>query len=81
MIAVDEMFIHTICFNSYFYKNVSDHIIRLIDWKRGNPYIWDISDMEEIYNSDALFIRKVQDKKIMDLIDNYIQETDYEKNR
>lgn len=31
---------------------------RLIDWKRGNPYVWRMSDYEEIMNSDRMFARK-----------------------
>lgn len=31
---------------------------RLIDWKRGNPYVWRMSDYEELMNSDRMFARK-----------------------
>ena len=31
---------------------------RLIDWNRGNPYVWRMSDYEELINSDRMFARK-----------------------
>ena len=46
---------------SLFDKNFDDDpnaIQRLIDWKRGNPYIWTLSDKEEINSSKMLFARK-----------------------
>lgn len=31
---------------------------RLIDWQRGNPYVWRMSDYDELMNSDRMFARK-----------------------
>ncbi|MBQ7217133.1 MAG: hypothetical protein IJS39_14240 [Synergistaceae bacterium] len=36
--------------------------MRLIDWKRGKPYVFRISDLEAIKNSEAMFARKFDDK-------------------
>ena len=33
--------------------------MRYIDFKRGNPYIFNIKDMEELYKADRFFARKV----------------------
>ena len=48
--------------------------LRLIDWKRGNPYTFQMQDIEEIMDSDRLFCRKVTDldlaKEIRKRIDN-----------
>jgi hypothetical protein len=32
--------------------------LRLIDWKRGKPYVWRSEDYEEILHSSCLFARK-----------------------
>ena len=42
--------------------------MREIDWKRGNPYIWQISDLEYLKTSPKLFVRKFDmniDKEIV----------------
>lgn len=60
----DEFFIQTIIRNSKFYNNVynkEDSYIasmRYIDWKRGNPYAFNIHDWNELNNSGFLFARK-----------------------
>lgn len=60
----DEFFIQTIIRNSKFYNDVynkEDSYIssmRYIDWKRGNPYTFNINDWDELNNSDFLFARK-----------------------
>ena len=41
---------------------------RLIDWSRGNPYVWRLADYEEIISSDRMFARKFNwdtDKEII----------------
>ena len=48
---------------------------RLIDWKRGNPYVWRMSDYEEIMNSDRMYARKFNwdtDKEIIIKIEEYL---------
>ena len=56
---VDELFVQTITFNSpEFQSRTSNFRTRLIDWKRGKPYVWRIEDIPEIMRSDALFCRK-----------------------
>ena len=32
--------------------------MRLIDWKRGNPYVFGIEDLEELMECDYMFARK-----------------------
>ena len=61
----DEVFLQTLLVNSDFYSNIympgNDQYVqccRLIDWKRGRPYIWRSNDFEEIMNSKAWFARK-----------------------
>lgn len=53
-----EQFIHTILINSPLRKNHVNSHMRLIDWKRGRPYTFRMSDLEQIKNSPAMFARK-----------------------
>ncbi len=71
----DEMFLQSLLWNSPFRKNIYrpnkdfESCLRLIDWQRGNPYVWgsdinenskggDSIDFKMIVDSDALFARK-----------------------
>ncbi len=75
----DETFIQTIVESTPFKKNVfmpncnnnHDACMRLIDWERGNPYIWRTEDYELIKNSPCVFARKFDmntDAQIVDKI-------------
>lgn len=64
-ICVDELYKQTILFNSSFKKTI--HInnvgkisnVRKIDWKRGNPYTFQLSDFDDLSNdSQNYFARK-----------------------
>ena len=49
--------------------------MRLIDWKRGNPYTWDYNDLTEILKSDRLFIRKIGNaNELQKQLVNYLKE-------
>lgn len=60
----DEIFLQSIIWNSPFRSNIYDFddefhgCMRLIDWNRGTPYVWQDDDYTEIMNSDRLFARK-----------------------
>lgn len=62
----DEFFVQTLLINSKYKNNLymndfddnHEACMRLIDWKRGSPYIWHIGDFEEIKNSPCIFARK-----------------------
>ena len=60
----DEIFIQTLVWNSPFRNNIykskdtNPGNMRLIDWTRGNPYIWTDNDFDELISSEALFARK-----------------------
>lgn len=74
----DELFMQTILKSSPFlcnlYKETNNYFygnMRLVDFKRGNPYIYRSKDINEIKDSAYLFIRKVDeriDKNILELI-------------
>lgn len=66
----DEIFLQTLVYNSSFYKrcyNIFDEYIgnqREIDWNRGYPYNWTITDKDFLLHSDKLFARKIIGKNI-----------------
>lgn len=79
----DEFFVQTLLVNSRFKNNLfmpdckNDHLAcaRLIDWERGNPYVFKIEDFDEIISSKAMFARKFslnEDNEIIYKIRDYI---------
>lgn len=69
-VAADELFIQTICWNSEFRKCIYEGgPTRLIDWNRGKPYVWKEEDLNEIKDSNCLFVRKITNQNhLADLI-------------
>ena len=70
----DEFFLQTLVWNHpdfraalYSEKDEYEGCMRLIDWKRGNPYVWTMADKEELEQSNRLFARKF-DMKHEDII-------------
>ena len=84
MRAPDEFYKQTlIYYNPEIYSNIykSDDAYkqckRLIDWKRGRPYVWRMGDFDELINSDRMFARKFDiniDKNIVDKLFNQIKQ-------
>ena len=75
-LCCDEVFLQTLVVNSIFFERVYQYAtltnseeaaLRLIDWKRGGPYVFKKEDYFEILNSNMLFARKFDCK-----IDNII---------
>lgn len=65
--CADEIFLHSILWNSPFRKDIYnpeneyDSCSREIDWKRGDPYIWgkdSENDLNILLTSNKLFARK-----------------------
>ena len=62
----DELFLQTLVENSRFkdhlylplYNDDYQQCARLIDWKRGKPYVFQVEDYQEIVSSKAVFVRK-----------------------
>ncbi len=82
--SADEIFLHTLLFNSPFrnnlysakYNDSQSACMRHIDWKRGDPYIFRSSDYEELIHSKNMFARKFDetiDAAIIDKIYNYVK--------
>lgn len=83
-LCADELFIHTLVFNSKFkdtlyqggFNNDFKSIMRFIDWNRGKPYIFLSENFDELINSPYLFARKFNsevDREIVKKIYNHIQ--------
>ncbi|MCH5229088.1 MAG: hypothetical protein J1F12_03715 [Muribaculaceae bacterium] len=75
VICSDEIFIHTMLYNSPFRHTVINDNLRYIDWRRGTPYVFKSEDFVELMQSRAFFARKFSssvDKKIIDKIKNKI---------
>ncbi|MCL2881547.1 MAG: beta-1,6-N-acetylglucosaminyltransferase [Coriobacteriia bacterium] len=72
----DEFFVQTLVYNSPFrerlYRNQldDDHAAaaRRIDWERGNPYTWRMSDYEELASCSEMFARKFDPAVDADII-------------
>ena len=75
----DEVFVQTALLNSPFADDVymkncgNNHLAcaRLIDWQRGNPYVFKMQDFDLIKNSPAMFARKFDmdvDSEIIDKV-------------
>ncbi len=58
--APDEIYLQTLAVNSDFKSRIAGESLRLIDWKRGNPYEFVYTDLAELKNTEtALFARKI----------------------
>ncbi|MBQ7740023.1 MAG: glycosyl transferase [Eubacterium sp.] len=75
----DEVFIQTLLESSKYKYNLympncnNDHTacMRLIDWERGNPYVWRKENYDEIMASPCIFARKFDintDSEIIDMV-------------
>lgn len=66
----DEVFVCTLLANSKFAKQVLPNQ-RYVDWKRGNPYVFRLEDLNELLTCNKIFARKFDqtiDNKIIDAI-------------
>ena len=83
----DEFFVQTLLINSPFkdklFKNEldNDHFAcaRLIDWKRGNPYVWTMEDYDEIMSSPCMFARKFDYENQPEIVDKILSDIILEK--
>lgn len=76
--CVDEVFVQTLLMNSPFaqhrylgikFDDGARSIMRNIDWKRGRPYVWRLSDYDELMSSGFLFARKFDETIDAEIID------------
>lgn len=76
-ICCDEVFLQTIIINSSYKdrvfnyamtENTEEAAMRLVDWKRGGPYVFRKKDYDQLINSSMLFARKFDYEQDMDVI-------------
>lgn len=76
-VCCDEVFLQTIVINSKFKehiyqyamtKNTEEAAMRLVDWKRGGPYVFKREDYQELVKSEMLFARKFDYSQDSDII-------------
>lgn len=69
-LCADEIFLQSVLWNSPFRGNIynledtNKGSMRMIDWERGNPYVWRNEDFDELVQSDKLFARKFNSDQI-----------------
>lgn len=69
-LCADEIFLQTVLLNSVYLKNIyqlvndgtQKNTMRLIDWKRGGPYIFRSADLKLLEESSLMFARKFDEK-------------------
>ena len=71
--APDEIFLSTLVMNSKFKDRVKSDSLREIDWERGDPYEYRMSDIEELKGSKNLFARKVSYDREPGLVNEMIR--------
>lgn len=86
--TADEVFLQTFVLNSswrthlfeadqFLYKETKTaRSMRLIDWDRGDPYVWRISDSEELRTTHMLFARKFDiriDESVVRFVENILK--------
>ena len=69
----------------YKFYSTSDNdynaIMRLIDWERGNPYVWKIDNLDEIKESRMLFARKFDENIDNEIIEKIIRMFSYKQDK
>ena len=66
--CVDELFLHTMVYNSNFRDKVAGDRLRYVDWIRGGPYTFTEEDFDDITSSDKIFARKFSKKVDYDIV-------------
>lgn len=72
-ICADELFLQTIAMNSKYKESIDNNCLRYVDWQRGNPYIFQITDFDELCKSDKLFARKFSYEKYPEIVEKIYQ--------
>ena len=67
-LCADELFLQSIAYASPYKDSIVNSNMRLIDWHRGKPYTFLLSDYEQLITSDHLFARKFDENVDMDIV-------------
>lgn len=68
-LCADEVYKQTLIWNSPYKNKLSQDNIRYIDWERGTPYTFRITDYDELIASEALFARKFDENLDNEIIE------------
>ncbi len=74
--CADELFLHSLVWNSDFKDRVYGSSLRYIDWERGQPYTFRLEDYDTLMNCTAFWARKFSEKidaNIVDRIYTYLK--------
>lgn len=77
--CADEVYKQTIIGNSFLFNNVYDKTddyngcMRLIDWTKGNPYVYRSVDFEQLMSSERMFARKFDEKVDFDIVEKVFE--------
>ena len=66
--CADEVFLHTLAWNSHFLSRIQYDSKRLIDWKRVRPYIFRLEDYDTLMNSPCFWARKFDEDIDPDIV-------------
>lgn len=73
-ICTDELFLQTIAYNSHMRHTIVNENLRYIDWNRGSPYIFQLSDYDSLINNEnKLFARKFSSEVDKEVIESIMQ--------
>lgn len=68
-VCADEVFVHTMAFNSRFADRIVKESMCYTDWDRGSPHTFTAEDYDELIAKPALFARKFDAEKDMQIVD------------
>ena len=71
--CADEVFLHTLAWNSQFRDRIQSDSKRLIDWKRGRPYTFRLNDFEALMNSPCFWARKFNEAVEPEIVNKLFQ--------
>lgn len=74
----EEFFIQTLAMNSDFKEKISSKMnLRYVDWTRGNPYIFQNNDFDELSRKNLFFARKFSYEKHPDLMNKIYEKISF----
>lgn len=77
--CADEVFLHTLAWNSQFRDRVQNDSKRLIDWKRGRPYTFRLEDLDSLISSPCFWSRKFNEDIDPEIVDKICRKLEVSK--
>lgn len=79
-LCADEVFLQTVASASPYKESIVDDSLRLIDWKRGDPYIFRSDDYDILSKSSKLFARKFDEDVDIEIVRRLLENLKDESN-